>query len=405
MQRRGYTYDFVSDRQLQQVRAEGSALVTGGGARYATVVVPASRYIPLETFLHLVTLANQGASVLLLGDVAADVPGLADLSNRRDRLRRAIADIRFGPAGADGITEAPVGRGRILRGATLDALLPRAGIARESLVDHGLEFARRRSEQGRFYFVSNTSAVDFDGWVPLGLTARHLVVHDPMRGTVRAAPTRPSAAGGLEVRLDVPAGESLLISGSAIAAREPASVATVSGAAIPIEGPWTLSFVAGGPTRPAPQTLARLASWTTLGGDAVREFSGTATYVVRFPRPRDRADLWRLDLGRVHDSARVRLNGQDLETLIGPHFRLTVTPDRLRASNLLEVTVTNLMANRVAALERSGVPWKTFYNVNFPARLPENRGPDGLFSAAKWEPLDSGLLGPVVITPLRITRP
>ena len=69
------------------------------------------------------------------------------------------------------------------------------------------------------------------------------------------------------------------------------------------------------------------------------------------------------------------------------------------------MTVTNLMANRIAALERSGVPWKTFYNVNFPARLPENRGPDGLFSAAKWEPLDSGLLGPVVITPLRITRP
>ena len=226
-----------------------------------------------------------------------------------------------------------------------------------------------------------------------------------MRGTVRAAPTRPSAAGGREVRLDVPAGESLLISGSAIAAREPAPVATVSGAAIPIDGPWTLSFVAGGPTLPAPQTLARLASWTTLGGDAVREFSGTATYVARFPRPRDRADLWRLDLGRVHDSARVRLNGQDLETLIGPHFRLTVTPDRLRASNLLEVTVTNLMANRIAALERSGVPWKTFYNVNFPARLPENRGPDGLFSAAKWEPLDSGLLGPVTITPLRSTPP
>ena len=84
---------------------------------------------------------------------------------------------------------------------------------------------------------------------------------------------------------------------------------------------------------------------------------------------------------------------------------MIVPPDRLRASNLLEVTVTNLMANRIAALERSGVPWKTFYNVNFPSRLPENRGPDGLFTAAKWEPLDSGLLGPVVIIPLRTTRP
>ncbi len=51
------------------------------------------------------------------------------------------------------------------------------------------------------------------------------------------------------------------------------------------------------------------------------------------------------------------------------------------------------------------MPWKTFYNVNFPSRLPENRGPDGLFTAARWEPLPSGLLGPVTLTPLRVGQP
>lgn len=272
------------------------------------------------------------------------------------------------------------------------------------MVDHGLEFARRRSEQGRVYFISNSSNRDFDGWIPLDPSAPHVLVHDPMRGSVRTPLTR-SSAGGLEVRLDLPAGESLLLSGLASASGSPAAGTVVAGAAIPLDGPWTLSFVAGGPTLPPPQTLARLSSWTTPGGDAVRSFSGTATYTARFARPGQRADLWRLDLGRVHDSASVRLNGQDLETLIGPHFRLTVPADRLLESNVIDVTVTNLMANRIAALERSGVPWKTFYNVNFPARLPENRGPDGLFSAAAWEPLDSGLLGPVVLIPLRTVRP
>ena len=386
MQRRGYTYDFVSDRQLRDVRLEGTTLVTGGGARYSAIVLPASRYIPLETFTHVLALANQGARVLAVGGLAADISGLADLSNRREQFRRADT-------------------GRILRGDNLDALLAGAGISRESLVDRGLEFARRRSEQGRFYFIRNSSAADVNQWVPIDATARHLVVHDPMRGGIRAALTRPAASGGLEVHLDLPAGESLILSSSAIAAGEPARAMTVAGAAIPVDGPWTLSFVAGGPALPATQTVARLSSWTALDGDAVKAFSGTATYTARFPRPRGRADLWRLDLGRVHDSAHVRLNGESLETLIGPHFRLTVTPDRLRAANLLEVTVTNLMANRIAALERSGVPWKTFYNVNFPSRLPENRGADGLFSAAKWAPLDSGLLGPVTITPLRMTRP
>jgi hypothetical protein len=82
-------------------------------------------------------------------------------------------------------------------------------------------------------------------------------------------------------------------------------------------------------------------------------------------------------------------------------FRLTLDRAQFSAENTLEIEVCNLMANRIAALDRAGVPWRKFSNVNFPAKLAGNRGPDGLFSAAKWDPLDSGLLGPVTLTPLR----
>ena len=107
-----------------------------------------------------------------------------------------------------------------------------------------------------------------------------------------------------------------------------------------------------------------------------------------------------MNLGRVHDSARVRLNGRDLGTMIGPGFRVTLDSASLSPTNTLEISVTNLTANRIADLDRRGVPWKKFYNVNMPSLLPANRGPDSLFTAAKWEPLPSGLLGPVTLTPL-----
>ena len=87
--------------------------------------------------------------------------------------------------------------------------------------------------------------------------------------------------------------------------------------------------------------------------------------------------------------------------MIGPSFQLTLDPSSLAAANTLEIEVTNLAANRIAALDREAVPWKKFYNVNFPARFPQNRGPDGLFSAAQWEPAESGLIGPVTIGALR----
>lgn len=38
------------------------------------------------------------------------------------------------------------------------------------------------------------------------------------------------------------------------------------------------------------------------------------------------------------------------------------------------------------------------YNINFPAKLQENRL-NRLFSASYWKPKSSGLMGPVTMTP------
>jgi hypothetical protein len=60
------------------------------------------------------------------------------------------------------------------------------------------------------------------------------------------------------------------------------------------------------------------------------------------------------------------------------------------------------MPNRIADLERQGVLWKKFYNTNFPSRLPENRGADGIFTAVQWQPKSSGLLGPLILRGLQL---
>ena len=118
-------------------------------------------------------------------------------------------------------------------------------------------------------------------------------------------------------------------------------------------------------------------------------------------RPQGNAAKWLLDLGNVKESAAVTLNGQYVGSLIGPYFKIEVDNALLKDVNLLEVNVSNLMANRIADLDRREVFWKKFYNVNFPARMPENRK-DGLFSAAQWLPAESGLIGPVTITSLSV---
>jgi hypothetical protein len=399
----GVAFDLISDRQLRATRVEKGTLVTAGNAVYRVLVLPSSRFIPLETFEHALALVRDGATVLSLEDWPADVAGLATLDERRRRFRQAVDALKFGPPDPEGIREARVGRGRVLRGGEIGQLLARAGIARERMVDLGVQFHRRSDAHGRFHFLSNPGSRAIDGWIPLRTDARTLMVFDPMDGRRGNATVRGTTPGEREVYLQIPAGGSLIVAASARASSERYAVYREAGEPVPLVGPWTVRFEKGGPTLPASRRIESLASWTTFGEDA-QVFSGTATYTMTVTPPSGTAEVWRLDLGVVRESARVRLNGRELGVVIGPPYSIVLNHSAFTASNLLEVGVTNLAANRIRDLDRRAVPWKKFYNVNFPARLPQNRGTDGLFTAAGWEPLESGLIGPVTLTPLRVIR-
>lgn len=401
LRERGFTHDYISDRQLAATRVDGGRLITGGGGSYRVLLVPAPRFIPIDTFERVLALAREGAIVIAGTGLPRDVSGYHELDAHRARLAALRDGLPFAPADAANIREARVGRGRILTGPQLEPLLARAGIRRESLVDRGLEFARRRQGDLPFYFIRNDGETDVSGWIPLTTPAATAVVFDAMTGTRGVAQARRASEGTLEVRLRVPAHGSVIVVTAASASGEPFPMMTSAGPSIAIGGPWQVNFVEGGPDQPREQSVRALASWTSFAGDEWKRFSGTARYIARFARPPGEAVAWQLDLGTVRESARVTLNGRELGTLIGPAFHLTIDRAQLAADNVLVVEVANLMANRMAALDKAGAGWKQFYNVNFPAKLPQNRGADGLFSAAGWEPLDSGLLGPVTLTPLR----
>jgi hypothetical protein len=403
MQRRGFTYDFISDRQLRSTRVLRGRLITAGKTSYKVLVVPASRFIPLQTAEQVLKLASEGAIVVSLNGWAPDVSGLASLQPRRLQLRRAYDRAPFPAADAEGISEASLGRGRLLRGGDLERLLMRAGVARERLVDSSLQFARRADAHGPVYFVSNPTGRRVEDWIPFNVQTGELTIFDPMHGRRTRPRVRRSPGGAFDVYLQVDAGESLVLAaGAGPAGADP--MYRAAGPAVALDGAWSVRFLKGGPMLPAARTIQRLASWTNLGDEDLKRFSGTAQYSLTFSRPEGEADAWQLDLGRVHESARVGLNGRDLATLPGPTFRIPIDAASLAPVNVLEVFVTNLSANRIADLDRRGVPWKKFYNVNFAAKLPENRGPDGVFTAARWEPLVSGLIGPCTLTPLTAVR-
>jgi hypothetical protein len=141
-----------------------------------------------------------------------------------------------------------------------------------------------------------------------------------------------------------------------------------------------------------------LGSWTKLEGDTYKNFSGTASYSIDFAKPNASSAGYWLDLGKVAESATVTINGQFLGTLIGPTYKVFVPNSLLKTQNTLVINISNSMANRVIAIEKQGVVWQKFYNINVSARLRPNLGKNGYFSALNWQPRDSGLLEKVTLT-------
>ena len=171
--------------------------------------------------------------------------------------------------------------------------------------------------------------------------------------------------------------------------------APAAGAPFEVKGPWTLTPVAGGPDPlPEMRTMETLSGWERDASGAGVPFCGTMRYRTVFDAPR--TDAAALDLGDVRQSAHVTLNGRDLGKAFLAPFRVAVPPGTLKArGNVLEVEVTSVAANRIRHMDRTGVKWRTFHDINFASYK------GGRFDASKWPLTVNGLLGPVVFGPAR----
>lgn len=401
MLEKGYAFDFISDKQLLGVTTAGGKLQTGGNA-YKTILVPHAYYMPLGTFQQLMKLATNGATVIFAGGMPEDVNGMGNLETRRATFKSLLAGLKF--TNEKGVDRATVGKGAILTGKKVDQLLSEAGVNRETMVANGLQCIRRATKTGHYYFITNWGEKAVDGWVPLQTTAKSAALYNPMTGQTGMASFRAvgdAVAGGSEVYLQLAPGESCILDMTNTAVSGPVyAYRKATGSPQSITGNWTINFTKGGPELPKTVQTADLGSWTKLDGDAVKKFSGTATYSIPFPMPTGTANDYLLDLGGVAESAQVTLNGMNLGTLLGPVYQVTVPKSAMKATNTLVVTVSNSMANRIIDMDKNHVVWKKFYNINMSARLKEDRGADGNFTAENWDLKPSGLLGPVTITPL-----
>jgi hypothetical protein len=263
-----------------------------------------------------------------------------------------------------------------------------------------IDFIRRQNGARYQYFLANLEAQPFAGWVALGVPVTSALVRDPLSGRSGIAELDTSG-NRARIYLQLQPGESLIVattSGASMTGTEWAWYAA-DGDPIAVEGHWGVEFTKGGPELPPPTTTDSLVSWTDFAGVAAERFAGTARYRLEFEAPEVDADAWRLDLGDIRDSARVRLNGRDIGTVWSLPFQLDLNGALVPGPNTLEIEVTNVAANRIRDMDRQGVDWKIMREINFVNVRYEP------FDASHWAIEPAGLLGPIELVPLKRVSP
>jgi len=364
----GYDVDYVSDRLLSMAHlGEDERIEFMVGHDYSAIIVPETKYMPLETLHKLMELGRHGCKVIFVGDYPKAVPGLGrKIQGEQEDLEIMLSNT-FDVYQADTYS---------------DAVAIANGTKEPMVQENGLSYIRRRNPYGHHYFISNLQGKDVDSWVPLGVKFEDAVIYNPISGEVGRAQYRYGT-----IRLQMASGESLIIQTLGDTCDIDNEYTYYDGVPKEIElGKWNLTFHNASPS-PIVKTyrMDKAAAWTSLGEEELNRTMATGQYSTTVKLHKEPGSRFVLDAGDVREWVTVKVNGKEAATLFSVPYRCDITDFVVDGQNKIELDVTNLPANRIADMDRNGIEWRKFKEINVVDLRYQKTKYDG------WEVVPSGL--------------
>lgn len=382
----GYDYDVTDeDALLRTIRIDGRDLVGPSGMRWHMLALPKTRRLSLAMLQLVERYLQAGGAVVSLPPLSTtgNIPaGEADTFH-------ALVQRMWGGC-STGIRH--YASGTIFCTMDTHAALAERGIAPDVvLLDGGvlgagsandIDYIHRRDGGNDIYFVRNGYGVAKD--ITLSLRATGTAqLWDPVSGERSTLATQPDGAQRTVIHLQLAAyGSAVVVFPTSDAAMPlPQTKREVRTEPFIAQHGWTIRFQPG---RGAPAhafTVTTLTDWTGWG-EGLAGFSGTATYRAQFTAPAIQSgERLCLRFTSVREIATILVNGETPQTVWARPYLSCLSTLLRRGENTLEVRVTNLWFNRLAA----------------DARLPANQRltQTNIRVPADSAPLPSGLIGPV----------
>lgn len=370
----GYDYGYVNaDLLLSGLDVKDGRLTTPGGAEFSLLVIPERvTRLTAEAMERLAALAEAGAAILVPPLGASPSLSEADDASRLQAARERLF-------------AAP----RVIRGTDAGSALETLGIKPDvaGASDDQLVWRHRRGAFGDLYFVANLATEGKTADLDLGAAGPFASLFYPEDGRIVRAEAK-AEDGRTKIRVDLDPQQSVFVVLTAAAVPE---VADPLGALEEVATLADFTASSDGAT-PAPSGLGR---WDLSENVALRYHSGTISYATTIDvSPEQAAAQLFLDLGEVHQTARVYVNGKLAGIDVFPPYRVEVTGLLSSGENDVVIEVTNLWANRLigdaglpASETVSATGFRPYTNETVYARVSGMTSDHPLFP--------SGLVGPV----------
>ena len=425
--RKGYNFDGCSPRILMnRASVKDGKVVFEGGASYEILVLPQISSMTPELISKIESLVRQGATII--GLPATQSPGLANFP-ACDNDVKSLSEKMWGgfdiPAQA---TEVAYGKGKILWGGSFsksdgNELYPNYQTTAKYLNSIGVKpdftakvpageregtvrYIHKKMPSTDLYFVSNRTAKAIDVTGEFRIAEGYPELWNPMNGEIRPLPEHAIKDGIISIPLHFEAHEAYAI----IFTKTKQNTAGngdhnfyAKQTAATIEGSWEVAFDPnwGGPEK---VTFDQLEDWINRLEEGIKYYSGKAIYTKSFDCAQaGKANKLFLNLGKVNNLARVKLNGKDLGIVWTTPLEVEITDAVKEKNNQLEIEVVNLWGNRLIgdeAYEDDGIvngQWPDWV-LNNETRPSKRYAFTSFKHYTKDSPLQSsGLLGPVTI--------
>lgn len=390
----GYDVDYISDSFIKSAACVDGKIKTKSGQSYKALIVPGVKRMPADVLAKLVEMAKDGATIIFMDFYPIDVPGFASLNNHS----RAFNDIRSGlPVTSFNKTVVSnFGKGRIITGNDYAANLKATGVLPELMKpEFNLQSIRRKNDTGHHYFIAALNDKDTNDWITLGVKAKSAMLFNPLNGEVGKAKIR-HLNGLTQVKLQIKSGESIILK---TFENEDVNYNewlyyNIKNNVFALNNDWVLHFPESTPPIAYNFVLKQVEPWTNLNDSLTKINMGTGVYRKTFSINKNEADDWILDLGDVRETARVKINGNYVATLWSVPYQTKVGKYLKNGLNTIEIEVTSLPANYIAHLDRQGVRWRNFKEINFVDLNYKTTG------YGHWQTMPAGLNGDVKLIPV-----